>query len=117
MSVLVRRSANQGRKMAVALRGGGGGPLARPEPPSQPLAEQDELTWDCGTAFPEPCLDEYTQVTPQYALKWLAGGMASFAALGVLTTVTKPESRRPYRLEKNLVYVPDECTGLLITEE
>jgi hypothetical protein len=116
--LILRRSANQARKAALALRGGGGGPLARPEVPSQPLAEQDELTWDCGTAYPEPCLDEYNQVTASYALKWLAGGMASFAALGVLTTVTNPASRRPYRLEKNLVYVPDVSTGAdLIMDE
>lgn len=109
--LVTRRSAAQSQKYAVALRGGGGGPLARPEPPAQPLAEQDEMTWDDGTTVPEPCLDEYTQVTPQYALKWLAGGMLSFAALGVLTTVSHPEARRPYRVEKDLVYVPQESTG------
>jgi len=107
--VVRRRSAAQ--KQIVALRGGGGGPLARPEPPAQPLAEQDEMTWDDGTTVPEPCLDEYTQVTSQYALKWLAGGMMSFAALGVLTTLSNPESRRPYRVEKELVYVPRVSTG------
>jgi len=109
--LVVRRSAAQ--KQIVALRGGGGGPLARPEPPAQPLAEQDEMTWDDGTTttVPEPCLDEYTQVSSQYALKWLAGGLMSFAALGVLTTVSHPESRRPYRVEKDLVYVPEESTG------
>lgn len=109
--VVARRSAGQSQKYAVALRGGGGGPLARPEPPAQPLAEQDEMTWDDGTTVPEPCLDEYNQVSPQYALKWLAGGMLSFAALGVMTTLSNPESRRPYRVEKDLLYVPQEATG------
>ncbi len=40
--VAISRSARQARN-AIAVRGGGGGPLARPEPPSQPLAEQDEM--------------------------------------------------------------------------
>jgi hypothetical protein len=117
-AIILRRSVNQGRKVALAVRGGGGGPLKPSQAPTQPLAEQDELTWDCGTAYPEPCLDEYNQVSAAYALKWLAGGMASFAALGVLTTVTNPASRRPYRLEKDLVYVPDVSTGAdLIVDE
>jgi hypothetical protein len=39
---IVIRSARQAQK-SIAIRGGGGGPLARPEAPSQPLGEQDEL--------------------------------------------------------------------------
>mmetsp|Transcript_5263 Transcript_5263/g.10403 ORF Transcript_5263/g.10403 Transcript_5263/m.10403 type:complete len:114 (+) Transcript_5263:165-506(+) len=109
--VAISRSARQARN-AIAVRGGGGGPLARPEPPSQPLAEQDEMTWDDGTTVPEPCLDDYTQVTRRYALTWLAGGLLSFAALGALTTASHPESRRPFVKEKQLVYVPKESPGL-----
>jgi hypothetical protein len=107
---LTRRSVREA-KNAVAVRGGGGGPLARPEPPSQPLAEQDEMTWDDGTTVPEPCLDEYTQVSSQYALRWLAGGMLSFAALGTLTTLSHPESRRPFG-PKEVIYVPEESVGV-----
>lgn len=69
-------------------------------------------TWDDGTTVPEPCLDDYTQVTPRYALTWLAGGLLSFAALGALTTASHPESRRPFVKEKQLVYVPKESPGL-----
>ena len=64
-------------------------------------------TWDDGTAYPEPCLDEYNQVTPQYALAWLAGGMASFAVLGLATTWSHPEKRLPFA-PKETVYVPEE---------
>mgnify|MGYP003303881060 CR=1 len=41
-SSIVIRSARQAQK-SIAIRGGGGGPLVRPEAPSQPLGEQDEL--------------------------------------------------------------------------
>lgn len=41
LAALARR-ASQARN-ALVVRGGGGGPMARPDPPSQPLAEQDEL--------------------------------------------------------------------------
>ena len=45
LGALARR-ASRGRN-ALIVRGGGGGPLARSEPPSAPLAEQDELyVWD-----------------------------------------------------------------------
>ena len=40
LAALARRACVRN---ALVLRGGGGGPLARPEPPTQPLAEQDEL--------------------------------------------------------------------------
>lgn len=41
LAALARR-AGQSRQL-VAVRGGGGGPLAKPLPPSQQLIEEDEL--------------------------------------------------------------------------
>ena len=41
LAALARRASHA--RQALVLRGGGGGPLGRPEPPTQPLAEQDEL--------------------------------------------------------------------------
>ncbi|KAL4538338.1 hypothetical protein Ndes2437A_g01365 [Nannochloris sp. 'desiccata'] len=67
LAALARR-ASQARN-ALVVRGGGGGPMARPDPPSQPLAEQDELIWDDGTVNPEPALDEFNLVSKQTALK------------------------------------------------
>ena len=41
LAALARR-AGQARQI-MAVRGGGGGPLARPQPPTQALMEEDEL--------------------------------------------------------------------------
>lgn len=41
LAALARR-AGQARQI-IAVRGGGGGPLARPQPPTQALVEEDEL--------------------------------------------------------------------------
>lgn len=52
--------------------------------------------WDDGTANPEPCLDQFTLVGKYEALKWLAGGMGIFAALGTACVWSAPEKRVPW---------------------
>lgn len=41
LGALARRAGKA--RQHIAVRGGGGGPLARPQPPSQALIEEDEL--------------------------------------------------------------------------
>ena len=55
-----------GRAWGTGLQarcGGGGGPVNLARPAAAELAEQDELTWEDGTAQPEPCLDEFNLLT------------------------------------------------------
>lgn len=94
LAALARR-AGQARQI-MAVRGGGGGPLARPQPPTQALMEEDELIWDDGTANPEPCLDQFTLVGKYEALGWLLGGFSIFGALGTWAYTSHPEKRVPW---------------------
>ncbi|KAL4451538.1 hypothetical protein ABPG75_007200 [Micractinium tetrahymenae] len=106
LSALARRAA-QARQVMV-VRGGGGGPLAKPLPPSQALMEEDELIWDDGTANPEPCLDQFTLVSKYGALGWLLGGMSIFGALGTWASMSSPEKRVPWAAKE--VVVPEEVS-------
>ncbi|GKA02797.1 NADH dehydrogenase [ubiquinone] 1 beta subcomplex subunit 8, mitochondrial [Tanacetum coccineum] len=64
-------------------------PASPPPPPSSPsihysnpnfkdmlvdLHVNDELVWDNGTSFPEPCIDQIADIVGKYeALGWLCG--------------------------------------------
>ncbi|RZC60197.1 hypothetical protein C5167_021961 [Papaver somniferum] len=47
------------RSIATSLRtrAGMGLPVGKHIVPDKPLPENDELVWDNGTAYPEPCID------------------------------------------------------------
>ncbi|WZN61336.1 hypothetical protein HKI87_04g28710 [Chloropicon roscoffensis] len=77
-------------------RGGGGGPVAYRKAPAEPLAEGDELTWDDGTVYPEPCLDQYEFMGKEKALGMLLAGLGGFAALGYALTVRDKASMKPF---------------------
>lgn len=83
-------------RSVIPVRGGGGGPLAQPLPPNQPLPEEDELVWDDGTANPETCLDTFDLVTPHQALAFLTAGLSVFGLIGFAAFRSKPEERVPW---------------------
>jgi hypothetical protein len=74
--------------------------VASSKAPNEPLLENDELTWDDGTAYPENCLDEFNLVTPNGALGMLLVGLGGFAALGYALTIRDKASQAPYVMRK-----------------
>ncbi|OQU77681.1 hypothetical protein SORBI_3009G086900 [Sorghum bicolor] len=61
------------------------------------LPVNDELLWDNGTPFPEPCIDRLAPHIGKYeALAWLCRGLGFFAALGVAAAVNDKASKIPY---------------------
>eukprot|EP00249_Psilotum_nudum_P036248 c6647_g1_i1 orf=333-695(+) len=79
------------------LRSGMGMPVGRLPPPSSPLPEEDELTWDDGSAYPEPCIDNIAPTVGKYeALAWLCGGLGFFALVGCLAVWNDKASKIPY---------------------
>uniref|UniRef100_K4AGS8 NADH dehydrogenase [ubiquinone] 1 beta subcomplex subunit 8, mitochondrial n=1 Tax=Setaria italica TaxID=4555 RepID=K4AGS8_SETIT len=87
------------RAAAAALRhrAGMGLPVGRHIVPDKPLPTNDELLWDNGTPFPEPCIDRLAPHIGKYeALAWLCGGLGFFATLGVAAAVNDKASKIPY---------------------
>merc|ERR1712048_872309 len=91
---LGRRVANV--KLLQTTRGGGGGPVASSKPPTSPLVEQDELTWDDGSANPERCLDEFNMYTPGQALGMLVGAFGIMGAFAFGIKLRDKASHVPY---------------------
>ncbi|KAJ9555207.1 hypothetical protein OSB04_009821 [Centaurea solstitialis] len=61
------------------------------------LPVNDELVWDNGTPFPEPCIDRIADTVGKYeALGWLCGGLSFFATLGLLATLNDKASKIPF---------------------
>ncbi|CAI9775547.1 unnamed protein product [Fraxinus pennsylvanica] len=61
------------------------------------LPVNDELVWDNGTAFPEPCIDRIADTVGKYeALAWLCGGLGFFASLGLLAVWNDKASKSPF---------------------
>ncbi|KAK8497246.1 hypothetical protein V6N13_139850 [Hibiscus sabdariffa] len=82
---------------SVRLRSGMGLPVGKHIVPDKPLPVNDELTWDNGTAFPEPCIDRIADTVGKYeALAWMCGGLSFFASLGVLAWWNDKASRIPF---------------------
>mmetsp|Transcript_6095 Transcript_6095/g.15058 ORF Transcript_6095/g.15058 Transcript_6095/m.15058 type:complete len:113 (+) Transcript_6095:45-383(+) len=93
-SSLGRRLART--RLVQPTRGGGGGPVASSKTPTEPLAEGDELTWDDGTAYPEPCLDDFSLLGKNQAAGMLLMGLGGFAALGFALQARDKASMKPY---------------------
>ncbi|BAF27162.1 NADH dehydrogenase [ubiquinone] 1 beta subcomplex subunit 8, mitochondrial [Oryza sativa Japonica Group] len=82
---------------ALRHRAGMGLPVGRHIVPDKPLPTNDELVWDNGTPFPEPCIDRLAPHIGKYeALAWLCGGLGFFATLGLAATLNDKASKIPY---------------------
>ncbi|TVU48683.1 hypothetical protein EJB05_08328, partial [Eragrostis curvula] len=90
------------RSAASALRhrAGMGLPVGKhivPDKPLRALPTNDELVWDNGTPFPEPCIDRLAPHIGKYeALAWLCGGLGFFATLGLAAALNDKASKIPY---------------------
>ncbi|KAL0446255.1 UNVERIFIED_CONTAM: NADH dehydrogenase [ubiquinone] 1 beta subcomplex subunit, mitochondrial [Sesamum latifolium] len=87
------------RSAAASLRqrSGMGLPVGKHIVPDKPLPVNDELVWDNGTAFPEPCIDRIADTVGKYeALAWLCGGLGFFASLGLLAVWNDKASKIPF---------------------
>ncbi|XP_071708393.1 NADH dehydrogenase [ubiquinone] 1 beta subcomplex subunit 8, mitochondrial-like [Rutidosis leptorrhynchoides] len=88
-----------GRSVASSLRqrSGMGLPVGKHIVPDKPLPVNDELVWDNGTSFPEPCIDRIADTVGKYeALAWLCGGLGFFATLGLMATLNDKASKIPF---------------------
>ncbi|XP_021604346.2 NADH dehydrogenase [ubiquinone] 1 beta subcomplex subunit 8, mitochondrial isoform X1 [Manihot esculenta] len=88
-----------GRSVAASLRlrSGMGLPVGKHIVPEKPLPVNDELVWDNGTPFPEPCIDRIADTVGKYeALAWMCGGLGFFATLGLLAAWNDKASKIPY---------------------
>ncbi|CAK7355836.1 unnamed protein product [Dovyalis caffra] len=82
---------------SLRLRSGMGLPVGKHIVPDKPLSVNDELVWDNGTAFPEPCIDRIADTVGKYeALAWLCGGLGFFASLGLLVVWNDKASTIPF---------------------
>ncbi|KAK7265915.1 hypothetical protein RJT34_33540 [Clitoria ternatea] len=82
---------------SLRLRSGMGLPVGKHNVPDKPLPVNDELVWDNGTAFPEPCIDRIADTVGKYeALAWLCGGLGFFASLGLLAVWNDKASKTPF---------------------
>ncbi|XP_078155735.1 NADH dehydrogenase ubiquinone 1 beta subcomplex subunit [Carex rostrata] len=78
-------------------RSGMGLPVGKHIVPNEPLVKHDELLWDNGTPFIEPCIDRLAPHIGKYeALAWLCGGLGCFAALGLLAVWNDKASKIPF---------------------
>lgn len=98
-SRLMGRNSVVSRSVAksLPLRSGMGLPVGKPIVPNKPLKVNDELIWDNGTPFPEPCVDRIADTVGEYeALAWLCGGLSFFASLGLLAVWNDKASTIPF---------------------
>ncbi|KAH1202220.1 NADH dehydrogenase [ubiquinone] 1 beta subcomplex subunit 8, mitochondrial [Glycine max] len=83
---------------SLRLRSGMGLPVGKHYVPDKPLPMNEELLWDNGTAFPEPCIDRIADTVGKYeALAWLCGGLSFFASLGLLAVWNDKASKTPFK--------------------
>ncbi|XP_008796813.2 NADH dehydrogenase [ubiquinone] 1 beta subcomplex subunit 8, mitochondrial-like isoform X1 [Phoenix dactylifera] len=90
-----------GRSLGSSLRNrsGMGLPVGKHIVPDKPLPVHDELVWDNGTPYPEPCIDRLAPTIGKYeALGWLCGGLGIFATIGLLAVWNDKASKVPYVL-------------------
>ncbi|KAB1217031.1 NADH dehydrogenase [ubiquinone] 1 beta subcomplex subunit 8, mitochondrial [Morella rubra] len=84
---------------SLRLRSGMGLPVGEHLVPDKPVPVNDELVWDNGTPFPEPCIDRIADTVGKYeALAWLCGGLGFFVSLGMLAVLNDKPSKIPFIL-------------------
>ena len=82
---------------SLRQRAGMGLPVGKHIVPDKSLSVNDELTWDNGTSFPEPCIDRIADTVGKYeALAWLCGGLGFFATLGLAAVWNDKASKYPF---------------------
>ncbi|KAG6685332.1 hypothetical protein I3842_12G106600 [Carya illinoinensis] len=82
---------------SLRQRSGMGLPVGKHIVPDKPLPINDELVWDNGTAYPEPCIDHIADTVGKYeALAWLCGGLGFFTSLGLLVVWNDKASKIPF---------------------
>ncbi|XP_051115093.1 NADH dehydrogenase [ubiquinone] 1 beta subcomplex subunit 8, mitochondrial [Andrographis paniculata] len=82
---------------SLRQRSGMGLPVGKHIVPDKPLPVNDELVWDNGTPFPEPCIDRIADNIGKYeALAWMCGGLGFFASLGLLAVWNDKASKIPF---------------------
>ncbi|KAI3453502.1 hypothetical protein Pfo_010165 [Paulownia fortunei] len=82
---------------SLSQRSGMGLPVGKHIVPDKPLPVNDELVWDNGTPFPEPCVDRIADTVGKYeALAWMCGGLGFFASLGLLAVWNDKASKNPF---------------------
>ncbi|XP_010518861.1 PREDICTED: NADH dehydrogenase [ubiquinone] 1 beta subcomplex subunit 8, mitochondrial-like [Tarenaya hassleriana] len=82
---------------SLRQRAGMGLPVGKHIVPDKPLPVNDELVWDNGTAFPEPCVDRIADTVGKYeALGWLCGGLGFFVTLGLAAVWNDKASKIPF---------------------
>ncbi|KAM0935613.1 putative NADH dehydrogenase [ubiquinone] 1 beta subcomplex subunit 8 [Dioscorea sansibarensis] len=82
---------------AFRTRAGMGLPVGKHIVPDKPLPVHDELVWDNGTPYPEPCIDRLAPTIGKYeALAWLCGGLSFFASIGLLAVWNDKASKIPF---------------------
>ncbi|PKA66295.1 NADH dehydrogenase [ubiquinone] 1 beta subcomplex subunit 8, mitochondrial [Apostasia shenzhenica] len=102
LSVVASRllgGGGMGRSISSSLprRAGMGLPVGKHIVPDKPLPAQDELVWDNGTPFPEPCIDRLAPHIGKYeALAWLCGGLGFYAVIGLLAVWNDKASKIPF---------------------
>ncbi|KAH0648695.1 hypothetical protein KY285_033943 [Solanum tuberosum] len=98
------------RSVASSLRtrAGMGLPVGKHIVPDKPLHVNDELTWDNGTPFPEPCIDRIADTVGKYeALAWLCGGLSCFVGIGLLAVWNDKASKIPFFPTTPSEHLPD----------
>ncbi|CAH9071362.1 unnamed protein product [Cuscuta epithymum] len=82
---------------SLRTRSGMGLPVGKHLVPDKPVPVNDELVWDNGTPFPEPCIDRIADTVGKYeALAWLCGGLGCFATLGLLAVWNDKAAKIPF---------------------
>ncbi|CAH9141258.1 unnamed protein product [Cuscuta epithymum] len=72
-------------------------PVGKHLVPDKPVPVNDELVWDNGTPFPEPCIDRIADTIGEYVpLAWLYGGLGCFAVLGLLAVWNDKAAKIPF---------------------
>ncbi|PSS11519.1 NADH dehydrogenase [ubiquinone] 1 beta subcomplex subunit 8 like [Actinidia chinensis var. chinensis] len=102
--VACRYAASSRRlRSGMGLPGGKHIVLTKPVKPlnhkiiSLPIPVNNELVWDNGTPFPEPCINRIADTVGKYEnLAWLCGGLGFFPTLGLLAMWNDRDSKIPF---------------------